>query len=263
MFIAINSDHNTEFVKVNFYVISKREEKREIFNLKNELCQFTFKRSTENAQELLSCLNSRENISVKCEKWKTYFRCTHKKKAFRKIKVKKNRVKPSAADALIDKRNSLKILNNKSQEKEALDAQIAVILLKEEVDKAKHFVKFCNATGTFPLLKMWKLKKELWPKKAPSLPVAKLNNKGRLITSPKELMHTLAKEYKDRLRTRKCKKELKEHMEKMHEVTKLKLSKAWMNKSPSFNMDELNQGIKDMNKGRARDPRGLCAEQSN
>ena len=73
-------------------------------------------------------------------------------------------------------------------------------------------------------------------------------------------MHTLAKEYKDRLRTRKCKKELKEHMEKMHEVTKLKLSKAWMNKSPSFNMDELNQGIKDMNKGRARDPRGLCAE---
>ena len=49
-------------------------------------------------------------------------------------------------------------------------------------------------------------------------------------------------------------------MEKMHEVTKLKLSKSWMNKNPYFNMDELNQGIKDMNKGRERDPRGLCAE---
>ena len=63
--------------------------------------------------------------------------------------------------------------NPKSQEIEALDAQIAKVLLKEEVDKAKHFVKYCNATGTFPLQKMWKLKKELWPKKAPSLPVAR------------------------------------------------------------------------------------------
>ena len=86
---AINSDHNTIFVKMNMHVISKREDKREIFNLKNELCQFTFKRSTENAKELLSCLNSRENISVKCEKWKTYFRCTHKKKLLEKLRLRK------------------------------------------------------------------------------------------------------------------------------------------------------------------------------
>ena len=107
---------------------------------------------------------------------------------------------------------------------------------------------------------MWKLKNELWPKKASSLSVAKLNHRGRLITSPKELMQTLAKEYQDRLRTRKCKKELNKHMERMHEVTKLKLSKAWKNESPAFNMNELETVIKNMNKGRARDPRGLCAE---
>ena len=81
-------------------------------------------------------------------------------------------MKPSAADALIDKRNSLKILNNKLQEKEALDAQIVVILLKEEVDKANHFVKFCNATGTFPLLEMWNcgLRKHL-PSQLPNLTI--------------------------------------------------------------------------------------------
>ena len=65
MVIAINSDHNTEFVKVNFYVISKREEKREILNLQNVLCQFKFNKSTENAQEHLLCLNSRESVSLK------------------------------------------------------------------------------------------------------------------------------------------------------------------------------------------------------
>ena len=170
-------------------------------------------------------------------------------------------MKLSATDALIDKRTYLKIFNNKSQEKEALDAQSATSLLKEVVDKAKHLVKFCNATGTFPQLKMRgkKTKKKL-PKKAPSFPVAKPTNKGRLITSPKELMHTLAKEYKDRIRSRKRKEELKGHIAKMHKVTKLKLSKTWMNRNPAFNMEELNQINKDMNKGRARDPRGLGAE---
>ena len=168
-------------------------------------------------------------------------------------------MKPSRAGALIDKRNSMKY-NKDSHAKEALDAQIAIILLKEEINKAKHFVQFCNSTGTFPLQKMWKLKRELWPKKAPSLPVAKINHKGRLITSPRELMLTLKKEYQDRLRPRKCKEELKEHIELMHKVTQLKLSKAWENKGPEFTMEELDQGLKDLNRGRARDPQGLCAE---
>ena len=49
-------------------------------------------------------------------------------------------------------------------------------------------------------------------------------------------------------------------MERMHEVTKLKLSKAWKNKSPDFTMEELEKSISALNKGKARDPHGLCAE---
>ena len=48
-------------------------------------------------------------------------------KAFSKIKVKKNRLKPSTADALIDKRNSMKD-GKDSQAKAALDAKIAIIV---------------------------------------------------------------------------------------------------------------------------------------
>ena len=96
-----------------------------------------------------------------------------------------------------------------------------------------------------------KLKRELWPKKALYLPVAKINHRVSMITSSKELMQTLKKEYKDRLRTRKCKEELKENMVTVHEVTKLKLAEPWVNKSPAFNMEELEQCIRDMNKGRA------------
>ena len=157
---------------------------------------------------------------VKCEKWK---KCLdiHIKKAFQKVKVKSHKVKTSAANALIDKRNSLKNNSLNAQARQAFDLQIEEVLLKEEIEKAKHFKKFCNATSTFPLHQMWKLKKKLWPKKQSTLPIAKKNHRGRLISSPKELIQTFQKEYKDRLRQRKGKHNLKENMERMHEVTKL------------------------------------------
>ena len=81
-----------------------------------------------------------------------------------------------------------KSLNNNKLELEALIAQL---IIKEKINKAQEFRKFCNLTGTISLHKMRKMKKELWPKKKASLPVAKKNNKGQLITSPKMLMITL------------------------------------------------------------------------
>ena len=57
----------------------------------------------------------------------------HIKKSFRKIKVRNNKLKPSAADALIDRRNLSKNMSDKS----LLDAQIAQILVKEKIDKAE------------------------------------------------------------------------------------------------------------------------------
>ena len=58
---AVNSDHNTQFVKMNIHVIPHREKKREIYNFKNIKCQKEFKRGTEKAPEFSSCLNSRKS----------------------------------------------------------------------------------------------------------------------------------------------------------------------------------------------------------
>ena len=103
-----------------------------------------------------SCLKSRARLPVMIERRKSSLDLCIKK-SFQKTKIKKNNSIQSAAYALIDKQNLLIKGNPKSQDIEALDAQIAKILLKEEIDKAKHFVKYCNSTGTFPLQKMWKL----------------------------------------------------------------------------------------------------------
>ena len=49
---------------------------------------------------------------------------------------------------------------------------------------------------------MWKLKQKLWPKKAPSLPVAKQSHGWRLVSAPGEIRKLLLKEYKISLRPR-------------------------------------------------------------
>ena len=67
-------------------------------------------------------------------------------------------------------------------------------------------------------------------------------------------------EYKDRLRPRCNRSDLKSHIKTMHEVTQIKLVRAWLNKSPPFNLVEFEQGIKDLNKRRARDTEGWCSE---
>ena len=41
---AINSDHNTEFVKVDLKVVPFKKVNREIFNLKNFGCQISYKK---------------------------------------------------------------------------------------------------------------------------------------------------------------------------------------------------------------------------
>ena len=121
---ANNSDHNTQFVNMTLKTIPMKEHTREIYNLKNVEGQIKFKRLTEDTQDFLSCLQGRARLSVRIERWKRSLD-SHIKQSFRKIKVRKNQRKQSAASALIDKRNRIKKSHEQSHEVKALDAQIA------------------------------------------------------------------------------------------------------------------------------------------
>ena len=67
---AINSDHNTQFVNMDMEIIPIKEQRRDVFNHKNVLCQMKFKKLTENAQEFSPIFQGTEPLSVKCDKWK-------------------------------------------------------------------------------------------------------------------------------------------------------------------------------------------------
>ena len=80
--------------------------------------------------------------------------------------------------------------------------EIADILTEEGRSKAYRLKKYCDKDSTSKVADMWKLKKQLWPRKKCVLPVAKKNHRGQLVSAPADLRKLLQKEYKERLRPR-------------------------------------------------------------
>ena len=262
---GIDSDHNTMFLKLLLQLCPTKIKKRLLYNLKNAKCQTIFKNITEDPQDILECFMNLDPLQKQCSNWKRVLEA-YIGKAFRKIKIKNEEKKLSEAGPMIDKRNKLKSLFEKSPNEETkssieeVEKRISEILTKEGVAKSNMFKQFCNKSRTFPVQAMWKLKKKVWPKKPHSVPVAKYNHKGKLIGSPLDIMAALSKEYTDRLRSRKVRSDFIDQKELDNIVTKIKLSKAWEKKSEPFKMSELNVALKDLNKGKSRDPAGLCSE---
>lgn len=111
---------------------------------------------------------------------------SHCKKAFKKIRIRKNYIKPSAAEKMITERNKL-LRQGKIKETRHIDVKIAKIISEEGRHKALMFEKYTDNSTSVCLSEMWKMKKSLFPKKTPTLPTAKYNYFGRLVSEPNEL----------------------------------------------------------------------------
>ena len=72
----------------------------------------------------------------------------------------------------------------------------------------KHFKNISDNPDNVNLSQVWKKMDKLWPKVGSNLPSAKKNHKGRIVSEPNELKVLLAKEYKERLRTRPVRPDL-------------------------------------------------------
>ena len=74
---------------------------------------------------------------------------------------------------------------------------------------------------------MWKIKKKrLWPKRKSTLPVAKINQVKKLVSSPNELKSSLLQEYNERLRRREVRPGIKDQKKMDFELMKLKAIKT-------------------------------------
>jgi hypothetical protein len=265
-FKAIDSDHFTQYMDVNLELITEKPERKEVFNFHDKKSQAAFKEITSNTDEFSKCFQNNLPLQKQVNKWRHVLK-SYCYKAFRRIRINKKKplkpMKPNLTQ-LVDRRNAL--LKNKNQPEnekkiEELERTISSIEAKENRDFIVHnFKQISENPENVNLKEVWKVLKKIEPKHKSSLPIAKRNHKGILVSSPYEIKKLLSKEYKQRLRSRPLRPDMGNLKERRKKIFKMQLNLAELNKSPPWKISDLNKALADLKKNKSRDHAGYINE---
>ena len=251
------TDHFTQFMDINLKFVSEKPQRNEIFNFKEKEAQMKFKRLTTETDAFTKCFLDETSILSQIKKWRETLAqfCKH---SFKKIRIRKKNIKPlkKHISNLIDERNKLVSELGQSNKKriDEISNEIAEDEAKENRDViVNNFKALSKDTENINLQQMWKLCKKLWPKKGETLPTAKRNHKGKIVTGPREIKKLLAKEYKDRLRTRPVRPDLRGMRKRKKTIFKMKMKLAKSNPSIEWKMEDLDQALRDLKNNKSRD----------
>ena len=132
---------------------------------------------------------------------------------------------------------------------------------KENRDKfMSKFSYFSENPDRIDMQKMWKTLKKVCPKLKPTLPSAKRNLKGKIITSQKDIKALIASEYKNRLRTRPIRNDLKMVENRKFDIFKMKMKMACKKKSTEWSQNDLDLALRDLKNNKSRDYEGYANE---
>ena len=132
---------------------------------------------------------------------------------------------------------------------------------KENRDKiVENFKSLSENPENINVQQMWKLSKKLWPKSGTTLPTAKRNQRGKIVTGPREIRNVLAREYKDRLRSRPLRPDLKGLKKRKKMIFKMKIKLAQVKSSPDWTMSDLDKALANLKNNKSRDAEGYINE---
>ena len=158
---------------------------------------------------------------------------------------------------MIDERNALvKECDNPDTKRkiDAINIEIAFVEAEEIRGKlVEHFKYFSDNPEKIDISRMWKLMKKLSP-------TAKRNHSGKRITGAREIKTLLAKEYKERLRSRPQRPDLKVMGRRKKRIIQLKMKLAESRESPDWTMDDLDEALRKLKNNKSRDFEGYINE---
>ena len=144
---------------------------------------------------------------------------------------------------------------------EEITKKISQLEAEENRNKlVKHFKELGENPESVNMQQVWKTLKRLWPKAGSSLPVAKKNHKGKIVSAPKDIKSLLAREYKDRLRKRPMRPDLLSLRKRRKRIFKLKLKLAQSRQTPDWKMSDLHLALSNLKLNKSRDPEGYLNE---
>ena len=106
---------------------------------------------------------------------------------------------------------------------------------------------------------LWKLNKKLSPR-CRDPPTAMLDLQGNLVTSEDAIESLAVDTYRNRLKNREMKEDLKHIQVEKEYLCKMRLKLARNKKTPPWNMDDLSRILKHLKKNKSRDPMGYSNE---
>ena len=261
---AIDSDHMTVFMDLDIDIDPVKQERVEMYNFKEEASKNIFKKLTTETDVFTECFNNNIPLLEQIENW-TMLLNKFCSKSFKKIRIRRKNLKPIKASlkSLINKRNVLIKYNDPASKliSDGLTKRIYEIEAEENRNQIlKDLKDFSANPENINVNNVWRRLKRICPKNGPTLPIAKKDHQGRLVTGPKDIKNLLATEYKDRLRSRPIRPDLKTLKARKTKIFEMKLKKSIRQKSPDWTMAELDQALKDLKRNKSRDPFGYSNE---
>ena len=262
LYKACDSDHATEILDIDLNILNEKPVRRELYNFKDKVAQEDFKSATSETKDFTVCFLNDVPLIDQVEDWRKVLNL-YCRKSFKKIRIKTKSTQPlkPKLSRLIDLRNSLSLKDKSSNEIDDLNKVISEIEAEENrriiMD---NFKSYSEDPETVNITQMWKTVKKLWPKNAATLPTAKKNHKGHVITGHRELKVLFAKEYKERLRNRPIKEDFLESDKRQKIIFDMKLKLAQSKKSPDWTYEDLTKALDDLKRNKSRDHEGLANE---
>ena len=124
----------------------------------------------------------------------------------------------------------------------------------------KHCKTYSDDPDNINLQQMWKTLKKLSPKCGVTLPTAKRNHRGKLITGPREIKKLMAKEYKERLRSWPIWPDFGDIQKRREIIFDLKMKLAEAKESPPWTISNLEIALNYLKRNKSRDHEGLVIE---
>ena len=251
------SDHNVLLTKFKLPWNKKtKTQDNNIFNLKNIECQKQFKEETRNNNKLSKLFEENEDLDEAVSKFlRKLNKVLHK--CFRKIRVKKQ--KPvETQEKLYNRWREIKAKTdpNSKIETEEIEKELASEYV-EMVDKAVEDAE--NVENGFTSKKLWDLKKKLCPRSRDP-PTAMLDDKGNLVKDEEKIQELAVNAFEKRLKNRPIKQGLEGMQESKEELAAKLMEVAKNNKTPPWELKDLEKVLKQLQKDKSRDPLGLANE---
>ena len=242
---AVDSDHLTEYMDLDIKIEPQKPERIEIFNFKEEESKVKFKKFTSETNEFTQCFEDKKPLFKQIQNWQQMLRkfCN---KSFKKIRIKKKSIKPlkEPLKMLINQRNVLMKQPDSMENKNKLEEttnEIYEIEAEENRNKiVKNFKTYSDDPENINMQEMWRILKRIFPKAGSSLPVAKKNHRGKIVSGAKDIKKLLAKEYKDRLRCRPIRPDLSNTKIRRNSIFNMKMKLAETRHSPDWKMSDLD-----------------------